>query len=88
MLVYHGTVKNGVIVLEEGVTLIEGSTVEVHVPDAAPEAVLAQVASTLAGMGVRVETKPPTADMPESLDRTPIQTTGIPVSQLVLESRQ
>ncbi len=88
MLIYHGTVRNGVIVLQEGVALAEGSTVEVHVPEAVPEAVLAQVASTLAGMGVRMETKPLTAGMPESLDRTPIQTTGIPVSQLVLESRQ
>ncbi len=88
MLIYHGTVKNGVIVLQEGVTLAEGSTVEVHVPDTAPEAVLAHVVSTLAGMGVRVETKLPATDMSESLDRTPIQTTGIPVSQLVLESRQ
>src|SRR3712207_5513185 len=76
MLIYHGTVKNGVIVLQEGVTLTEGSTVEVHVLDAASEAVLTQVASTLAGMGVRVETKPPTADISESLDRTPIHTTG------------
>ena len=88
MLIYHGTVKNGVIVLQEGVMLAEGSTVEVHVPDAAPEAVLVHVVSTLAGMGVRVETKPLATDMPGSLDRTPIQTTGIPVSQLVLESRQ
>jgi hypothetical protein len=86
--IYHGIVRNGVVVFDEGVRLDEGTAVEVHVPNREPEVVLEQIVGSLARMGVRVETKPVVVSQPEPLDRTPIQTTGIPVSRLVLESRQ
>lgn len=88
MAIYLGKVKNGVVVLGEGITLAEGSTVEVHVPATAAESVLAHLAATLAGMGVRVETKLPMTGASETMDRTPVETTRTPISRLVLEGRQ
>lgn len=88
MAIYRGTVKGGVVVLAEGVTLAEGSAVEVHVPEEAPEAILARLKAALADRGVRIETKPVIAGVAGPIDRRQIETTGVPVSQLVLESRQ
>lgn len=58
MAIYQGTVKAGVIVLNDDIALAEGSSVEVRVSDSHPEAVLTRLAASLAEMGVRVETKP------------------------------
>jgi hypothetical protein len=87
-MIYHGIVKDGVVVLDEGITLAEGSAVEIYLPDTAPDVVVARVAATLATMGVRVATRPILASAPEPVDRTPAATTGAPVSQVIQESRQ
>jgi len=92
MLVYYGVVKDRVVVLPEGVDLIEGLEVEVRVrspkrprlESVLPEDIFKQ---SLLESGLLQEIKTPALFQPSG-DRTPIRVEGKPLSQMIIEERR
>ena len=79
---YYGTVRNNVVVLDEGSDLTDGTRVEVRVVAPRDELERRLLASGL----VRAIKRPPRA-LPEG-DRTPIRVAGVPLSQAIIEERR
>lgn len=92
MSVYEGVVSNRVVILPEGVTLAEGLKVEVRVPIArrkrtAQRATEEQFKKRLIQMGLLSEIRLPPTQV-ASNSRVPIQVTGKPLSQTIIEERR
>jgi hypothetical protein len=68
-MTYHGTVQNGVILIDGGVCLPEGAAVEIELLNGAPPELATNAESTigqkLAALGRWAETQP--CDLPEDL---------------------
>ena len=92
MSIYHGIVKENVVVLPEGVRLEEGLRVEVRTlsQNAAlteEEQREEQFRERLVATGLLRENKLTSRQAPEG-DHTPIQVEGKPVSQTIIEERR
>ena len=92
MAVYRGVVKGNVVILTEPADLADGSIVEVRVLDPATEeldeeAREAAFEQHLLDIGFirRIPTLEPD---PPGMDRTPVQVTGRPISELIIEERR
>ena len=92
MPVYKGIVKKNTIVLPAGVSLTDGMIVEVHVPaNGAEDSDLA--AREAAFRQYLIDTgrliKPPDSPRREELEIIePIQVTGKPLSEMIIEDRR
>jgi hypothetical protein len=90
--VYRGVVKDRVVVLLDGEDLPDGSTVEVRViasgADDAPRVrVPDEVKAEMLAHGLVLEFKDPPMVEPRG-NRTPIQVTGKPLSEMIIEDRR
>ena len=92
MPTYYGIVRGNVIVLPEGVQLVEGQTVEVRVP--APESAQPGtprpedlLKKRLVEAGLIAESEPSSPTLPSD-DWTPIRMEGKPLSEYVIEDRR
>ena len=89
--VYHGMVRDGVVVFPDGMNLPDGTEVEVHAPTVGddwpepPEPTPLERALLAAGL-IR-EIKRPPDSMPD-VDRTPIEVEGKPLSEMIIEDRR
>ena len=92
MSTIYGVVRGKVVVLPEDAALPDGSTVEVRVvsphsgrtEDAEAEA---QFKQKLVELGLLAKVRPP-APIPADVDRTLIQVTGKPLSEMIIEERR
>lgn len=92
MTIYHGIVKDNLVVLPEGVRLEEGLTVEVRTFSqndtlTEEEQREEQFRDRLVKTGLLRENKRVSTQAPEG-DRTPIQVEGKPLSQTIIEERR
>lgn len=96
MTVYHGIVKDNIILLPKEVHLQDGTEVEVTI---VPTTVNGQISpelleaaeeafkQRLLEKGLLIEIKRPSRTEPEG-DRTPIKVKGKPMSRMVIEDRR
>lgn len=92
MTIYHGIVKDNLVVLPEGVRLEEGLRVEVRTlsqDDALTEEEQReeQFRERLVATGLLRENKRVSRQTPEG-DHTPIRVEGKPLSQTIIEDRR
>lgn len=92
MQVYRGVVKGKTVVLDEPIDLPDGTVVEVqpvYPPPATPEEQAQEEAFSQylleIGLIKRIPTRKPD---PPGIDRTPIQITGRPLSEWIIEERR
>ncbi len=88
MPVYHGVVKDNVVVLPSGISLSDGAIVQVRVLSELPAPTVAEnhFKQSLVVVGLLREIKTPLATRASS--RTPIRTKGKPLSQSIIEERR
>ncbi len=85
MVVYHGIVKDNVVVLEEDVHLTDGVAVEVHVSSAPASNGADKEALRARGLLQDAETPPPATP---PVDRRPITVQGPPLSEMIIAERR
>ncbi len=87
MAVYHGVVKDNVVVLPEDARLPDGMTVEVHVPPMPPALPDAKQLLRARGLLLDATPTPPEAE-DRQMDRRPIVVQGQPLSQTIIAERR
>ena len=84
MAIYHGVVKDNVVVLNENARLPDGVAVEIHVP-IAPS--LPDDRELLRARGLLQDAIVPVT-IPEDIDRSPIPVQGQPLSEAIIAERR
>jgi len=86
MVIYHGVVKDNVVVLNENAQLPDGVAVEIHVP-IAPS--LPDDRELLRTRGLLQDTTTASpAPLPAGIDRSPIPVRGQPLSEAIIAERR
>ena len=92
MAVYRGVVKGNVVILSEPADLADGSIVEVRPVDPATDELDEQAREAafsryLLEIGF-ISLIPTLAPDPPGTDRTPVQVSGRPLSEMIIEERR
>ncbi len=86
MAIYHGVVKDNVVVLNENARLPDGVTVEIHVP-VTPSLPDDRELLRARGLLQDVTTTSPVT-IPEDIDRSPIPVQGQSLSEAIIAERR
>jgi hypothetical protein len=91
MPVYYGTIRNRVVILPEGVQLVEGAQVEIRLPakPMPPKPIESEESfkQRLLEVGLLKEVKAQYL-IASTEDRTPIQVQGEPLSRTIIKERR